>query len=549
MLFEYRYFGESNVYHDSYQTGICFAPDTLRKPVHFIGDLRYPIPFREAISALHDVVISDLRTPQRDLTAYKAWLESQEQVLLAEYMSQSSVLQKQVTSIKQQLDIVRKEKEALLAPYEEAKRRYFRHLYEHNRDWWFVLDPVITVHPDKIFFECFSQDESTYAHFSCSHDMFHHHGEFVCGTTNIDYSAPLYAEFQKIRHYKPTRLTIESGGFSVQMGNNEGFVEQKIDLPESWVRGFLQVSAAMSHSKCTITLHPMDLYNLCLVLRRRKERASPRSLRFELIPDAPVKLIFEPWGTELPCPRSYHTASERETIRIWGRRRLLTLERLIPIAEHVKVHLLGTGLPSFWQVFGTEWQYTLGLSGWTANDWSNNGHFDLFGPRHSVDSHTRDHVFRALCKHWKASIDDLTRETGFTRQIVESSLLAYTQAGRAVYDLSDKKYRLRELSREPLPLDRLRFNNEREEQAALLVAQGNVSHLQIDTSNTGRSITGNVKAHDKLHQVRLCIDTDEHIATAHCNCDFFVKNKLYRGPCVHILAVRMFTDQPRNSTH
>lgn len=543
MLFEYRYFGESNVHHDQSRTAIGFAPDTLREPVHFVADLSRHLPFREAISALHDVVVSDLRARQRDLTAYKAWLETQEQAMLADYMAQSAELKARVDAINLELKALRDRKEKLLAPYYRARQSYFNHLYQHNRDWWYALDPVITVHPDKVFFECFSQDESTYANFSCGHGMFQHRGEFACGTTNIDYSAPLYAEFQKIRQYKPTRLTVEGAGFTVRTGQDEGFVEQKIDLPDSWVRGFLQVSTAMAQPGRRLTLHPMDLHNICLILRRRKERAGPRSIRFELRPEQPVKLVFEPWGVELVCPRSSHDAPEAETIRVWGRRRLLTLERLTGIAERVVVHLLGTGLPSFWRVSGAEWDYTLGLSGWTANDWSRCGQFDLFGPRQYVDTLTRARVFEVLGQNWKGSPADLAGRTGLARDVVESSLLAYTQAGRVVYDLAEGCYRRRELSREPLPLDRLRFASEREEEAARLVASGAVGGLRVDARGAGRLIQAGLKAAAKEYAVRVEIDADVRLASARCGCDFFIRNKLYRGPCAHILAARMAADQ------
>ena len=45
----------------------------------------------------------------------------------------------------------------------------------------------------------------------------------------------------------------------------------KIDLPDSWVRGFLQVNSAMALPAQSFDLHPMDVYNACFVLRRRKE--------------------------------------------------------------------------------------------------------------------------------------------------------------------------------------------------------------------------------------------------------------------------------------
>ena len=96
------------------------------------------------------------------------------------------------------------------------ERRYYKYLYDKFRDLWFVLDPVITVHPDEVFFECFSEDESSYGRLGTKYDVFENISEFSCGTTNIDYSAALYDEFQKIRTYKNTRFEIDPSGFEVR---------------------------------------------------------------------------------------------------------------------------------------------------------------------------------------------------------------------------------------------------------------------------------------------------------------------------------------------
>ena len=51
---------------------LSFAPNLTREPVAFDAALRHPLRFREAISALHDVVISDHRYKKRDKSAYEA---------------------------------------------------------------------------------------------------------------------------------------------------------------------------------------------------------------------------------------------------------------------------------------------------------------------------------------------------------------------------------------------------------------------------------------------------------------------------------------------
>src|SRR3954453_11981837 len=49
------------------------VPNLTRDPVAFDAPLRQPLRFREAMSALHDTVISDLRFKKRDKTAYLEW--------------------------------------------------------------------------------------------------------------------------------------------------------------------------------------------------------------------------------------------------------------------------------------------------------------------------------------------------------------------------------------------------------------------------------------------------------------------------------------------
>ena len=69
MNFGVSYLGRSGFSGDA----LSFAPNLAREPVAFDAALRHPLRFREAISALHDVVISDLRFKKRDKSAYEAW--------------------------------------------------------------------------------------------------------------------------------------------------------------------------------------------------------------------------------------------------------------------------------------------------------------------------------------------------------------------------------------------------------------------------------------------------------------------------------------------
>lgn len=540
MEFARKYNGNSQVASSARETNMSFVPDALRNPTFFAADLAKHVSFREAMSALHQVVVSDMTFKPRDKTDYKAWLESQSSLFLAQAQAKHKQTEQQITALRSRLHEVQKAENEVLASYYQARTNYFQYLYKNDIDAWFVLDPVITVHPDCLFFECFSQDESSYGKLSCHYDVFNQIREHAYGTTNIDYSHELYQEFQKIRDYKRTQFVIDPSGFEVRTDMSDDFKEEKIDLPDSWVRGFLQVSSAMSLPFVQFTLHPMDMYNILLFLKRHKEKTGPRSLRFCLTPDQPIQIKFDPWGEVLTCPRSIYNGLAAQEIRLWGRRRLFILERLLPVAKQFRVSLLGSGLPSFWVAEMQDMTFTLGLSGWSANDFSRMGNFDLMAPRGEVDAMTAERVFNALQTTWQESAASLAQRLGLDALTVKSALGIYSQYGRVLYDMDKNVYRIRELSKDPLPMEQLRFGNEREAKADNFIKAGLVKVTTRELQQHSRlKLVGEVLDNAKTYHPEITLDGDMRLVEGKCQCHFYIQNKLQQGPCEHMLAIRL----------
>ncbi|NEP37498.1 MAG: SWIM zinc finger family protein, partial [Moorea sp. SIO3B2] len=216
MEFNYAYKNSTAVSDRGSSTQMSFSPDTKRPPTYFIGELGKNVAFREAISALHDVVVSDLRFKPKDRTEYKQWRANQDQQDWQLIAAQRQDLANKIQPLQAELNQLNQNRYQRLSTFYKARQQYYNYLYEKDRDAWFVLDPVITVHPDEVFFECFSQDESSYGRLGASYEVFKTIKEFACGTTNIDYSAALYNEFQKIRSYKTTQFEIDPSGFEVK---------------------------------------------------------------------------------------------------------------------------------------------------------------------------------------------------------------------------------------------------------------------------------------------------------------------------------------------
>ncbi len=555
MEFRYQYYGSTQVSDTAAAQAFSFAPDLLRPPTRFDGLIRRDGPawqqVREGLSALHSVVVSDMRTRGRDKTAYREWLQEHEAQLLAGFMADTGGAQARARDIGDELKRLRETRQQVLTPFYQAQRKYFDWLFVANRDAWYVLDPVITVHPDRLLFEAFSQDESSYCAVSIRHEAFEHAGEQVCGTTNIDYSASLYEEFQKIRNYKDTRLTLDPAGFGVQTQGDPALREEKIALPDSWLRGFVQVSSAMALPATVLELHPMDLFNLCARLRARRERHGPRALRFELVPGQAPAMVFEPWEERLVTRRSRIVgdgpgAAQAQTIRLWGRRRLLTLERLISQATRVRVHLLGSGMPSFWVVELGLVTVTLGLSGWSANDWAASARFHLMAPQADIRQADVEAVGRQLQSCWQAGAQQLAQATGLDTAQVHAAMLRWMQAGRAVYDLDAGRYAWRELLREPLTAQQLAPARPEEQKALALVRGQRIDAPRIDREQGFSRITGKIPRADgkRLFDTQLELDADERLTDARCGCNHYQQHRLRQGPCEHMIALRLLA-QPQ----
>ena len=60
----------------------------------------------------------------------------------------------------------------------------------------------------------------------------------------------------------------------------------------------------------SVELDPMDIHNICFVLRGKKAKKSPRAMRYELVPGEPPRIVFEPWEHELVCKRSVYTGDQ-----------------------------------------------------------------------------------------------------------------------------------------------------------------------------------------------------------------------------------------------
>jgi hypothetical protein len=541
MLLTFAYRRRSSLVSNLTNLVLTLSPNLRRDRVSYNGTLTQPLRFREAISALHDVVISDLRFKQRDKSAYEAY--KAEQKKREDAIRRAVVKGVQAEALAQQPEPMPAGLEQrfreLRRVYWNARQDYANYLYRHDPELWRLLlpcDPVITVAPDVLFFECFSADESSYGCLSVDRGAFASECDVSLGTTNVDYSWSLYEHFQKLRSYRETRFLVDPSGFEVQTQAASDYREEKIDLPQSWLRGFMQLQSAMSLPMRRVPLSQEGLYNLLAWLKRHRAARSPRAIRFELTPGQPVNLVLEPWDQRLVLHTTPYMGPRAEFIRTWGRDRLRVLARLLPLAERAEVYLLGTGLPSFWVVHMGEMRLTVGLSGWTANDWTSGGSaLDQIAPPAEPSDDLLADIAVTFQEKPAQTFREICGKTGGSGPYVAAGLNRLALLGQLIHDLPAGVYRWRQILPVRLSVTELADENVETREGHRLAAVGAVKLKQDERRPDGLRLLQGRHDHTPLE---LLLDADGRMLRGKCTCSHHFKGGLRRGPCRHLQALR-----------
>lgn len=549
MKFSLAYMGQSRMISSETGEFLTFAPNLTREQVSFNAALKQPLRFREGISALHDIVINDLRFQRRDKSGYEQWKKG-------ELSQERAVYQHELTRNKRELAALRgielppdfeKTFETTRKRYWGARNTLTRILIRENPKLWRMLmpcDPVITVAPDVLLYECFSADESSYGCLSVSREAYGEDGSSRLGTTNVDYSWDLYHQFQKLRTYRETRFSIDPTGFEVKHDESPEYREEKINLPPGWLRGFMTTQEAMGMPGITVSISREAVYSALAFLKRHKARTSPRAIRFDLQPGKPPKIILEPWEQEIVSHGTRYDGPSTEAIRIWGARRLLTLGRTLPLAERYDVRLLGTGLPSFWICRMGEMNLTLGLSGWTTNDWTRGSSLDLLAPPASIREELITNVAKLLESKWSLTQTELQSATGASGPAVMTALRRLAFAGQVIHDLPNGVYRYRQVMPMPLEVSDLGPENEEMTAARELLLRSSSQVEEVQRIERNYLMAGNIGS----TPVELIVDADGRIRRGKCMCGHFRQFGIRKGPCRHMIALRSLSRLPELSS-
>jgi hypothetical protein len=282
-----------------------------------------------------------------------------------------------------------------------------------------------------------------------------------------------------------------------------------------------------------------------------------------LTPGKPVKIILDPWGVEIESKgpvydggydlggssggggSPYRAAPRRasnptEEIKVWGRRRLFSLARVLPLTDRIEVRLLGSGLPSVWIAHMGDMRLVLALSGWTTNDWASGVGLDLLAGSRQPDIRTMGLVDQFLQKEQRANLAGIASATGLSQENLVPALHRLAKQGQLIFDHADEVYRYRQVMSDVLGEAMLGPEHpELVEGRKISQTRGGVVITRDEMLPDARRA---VVAKSDGTNCEAIFDADLVIKKAKCSCSFFHKSGLRAGPCRHLLALRMVAE-------
>ncbi|QKW22821.1 SWIM zinc finger family protein [Kitasatospora sp. NA04385] len=389
---------------------------------------------------------------------------------------------------------------ALLAVADVAAARYHRPVGAAS------LDPVVTADGDRLRFESFSGCGGVHARLDVLPEGLDG-AATGHGTTNVDVNAPLREALRLRTPGERLRLAVGAEELAVGVGAGE-LVERKVPLPQRWLKGFAETQVLTAR------------------FDRRAELPAAEAVRFlRALPTTGRGTVR--WV--LPAGPGLRATSRPGpgAICLPGPERLSALRPLLRHATALHVYA-PPGTPagptaSAWELAFPGGRLTLTLSPDSSRGFSGEGGLlDLL----AADVPAADVDALAALLAWDPRIEpaDLAEDSGLAPDRVRAALAHLATGGQIGYDLAEAAHFHRRL---PYESGRVEDRNPRLRSARALLAADAVGPVTGDL----RVVT----VGDHVHHVRVGADG----TALGCTCRWWARHRGDRGPCSHVLAVRM----------
>ena len=394
----------------------------------------------------------------------------------------------------------------LLVLADVVSTRYFKYVPVAQRD------PILSAQGDILRAECFSACNGVYARM----DLFQSalDGEILYGTTNVDIGSNLRKSLFNVKQGDRLKFRIGDDGWKALHSKNlDGSVltdiniQRPVKMPDRWVRAL--GNCAMLHQNMEYKFHIEGMQAKSFIAMLPAATGKERS----------------GWLTPTKTGVMLKPKEEKNSVYISGLHRLSALKRIMSNVNAVYFYAPNDGEPGqmMIEVCMTGANITLSLTAKSYEGYSGEGALlDSLSTPKILEC--ADKIDDILNFESRLDIDKISKTIGIVKNDMNDAMELLAVSGKLGFDVREKSFFHRELPDDP---DRVLKDNPRLVGAKKLVE---------DTEYIDDNIW-HVKSGDTTY--RVIYPTDENLENAKCTCTWYLKHQNSRGPCKHILAVKL----------
>ena len=372
-------------------------------------------------------------------------------------------------------------------------------------------DPVVTAGGGLLRLESFSGCGGVYARLDILPPGLD--GDVGHGTTNVDINPALRRALAVLGGLDPLRLAVGPEDLEVETLDGR-FVEKRVPLPSRWRRGFAEAQVLAAGMALRAEVPAAQAGFLLRGLPRPPGRAAARTTRW-VVPAGPgLRPVSRPGPGAVCLP---------------GAERLWILQPVLRHATAVRLYAPASagGKPAAvaWEFRLPGMRLAVMLSQDAYRGFSGEGGV-LAGLATSSAEEDAENLLPMLSAGGsKAEVAELSRRAGLLPGRVRAALTVLGASGQVGYDLAEEAYFGRQL---PWSAGDAEAYNPRLRGARALVSGGAV---RLDGA------LARVGSGDSAHLVRT-----DGTGRMSCTCQWWARYRGGRGPCRHVLAVRIVQD-------
>lgn len=368
-----------------------------------------------------------------------------------------------------------------------------------------LRDPIVSVGNKQLKFEGFSSCNGVYARVDIKPNAID--GEFLfAGSTNVDFNNDTVRAFNTVN--KDEKLILGVGAKDLDIITEfKTTKEKKVSLPDKWIKGLGNVQVYLSEMEFVCQLTKVE----AIMLLKSVPKASVKQdfylikegNRYKFTPSARNGIL--KFGAIHRIHLISHLLTHIDSLSFYKDKE----EQSVAIVLHFKnVQML--------------FLFSAGAYRGFSGEGKNLENFSLNMPDEYLIG-----INNVLKANEAFNPTLLAIESDIDLELMNHSHAYLSSIGLLGFDLVEQNHFYRRL---PFKLNRLRTLNPRYKNAQKLIDQNNIKILS--------SLNGRVEAEVKgssgvVHKV--IVDRDEQF----CTCTWFTKNRVKRGLCKHVLAVRL----------